>query len=79
MNERKRSRLRFRQFGSSQEAVNLNAASLQTQEREAVASLLPVSMHTGQIILLTKLPRLIFISKILQGMCRCSALSPGSS
>jgi hypothetical protein len=31
------------------------ASYLQTEEREAVAIPLPVSMHTGQIILLTKL------------------------
>jgi hypothetical protein len=38
-----------------QEAVNLNPASLQTQEREAVVMPLPISMHTGQIIMLTKM------------------------
>jgi hypothetical protein len=45
----------FRQFVNRQEAVNLNPASLQTQEREAVVISLPISMHTGQIFLLTKL------------------------
>jgi len=40
---------------SRQEAVNGNSASLQTKEREAVANSLPISMHTGQIILLTKM------------------------
>jgi hypothetical protein len=39
---------------SRQEAVNGNSASLQTKEREAVVSSLPITMHTGQIILLTK-------------------------
>jgi len=29
--------------------------SLQTKEREAVVSSLPISMHTGQIIMLTKM------------------------
>jgi hypothetical protein len=33
----------------------LNAASLQTQEREAVEVSLPISMHAGQIFLLTKI------------------------
>ncbi len=41
--------------GSRQEAVNGNSASLQTKEREAVVSSLLNSMHTGQIILLTKM------------------------
>jgi hypothetical protein len=40
---------------TGQETVNLNAASLQIQEREAVEVSLPVSMHAGQIFLLTKL------------------------
>jgi hypothetical protein len=40
---------------TGQETVNLNAASLQTQESEAVEVTLPVSMHNGQILLLTKL------------------------
>jgi hypothetical protein len=40
---------------SRQEAVNPISASLQTQEREAVEVPLPISMHTGQIILLTKM------------------------
>jgi hypothetical protein len=38
-----------------QEAVNGDSVSLQTQEREAVVMPLPVSMHAGQIFLLTKL------------------------
>jgi hypothetical protein len=38
-----------------QEAVNGNSASLQTKEREAIELPLPVSMHAGQIFLLTKL------------------------
>jgi len=38
-----------------QKTVNLNAASLQTQEREAFEVTLPISMHTGQIIMLTKM------------------------
>jgi len=46
---------RFRLLQTGQETVNLNTASLQTQEREAVEVTLPVSLHTGQIILLTKL------------------------
>jgi len=45
----------FRYTQTRQETVNLNPASLQTQEREAVVMPLPVSMHTGQIIMLTKL------------------------
>ena len=45
----------FRYLQTGQETVNLNAASLQTQEREAVEVSLPISMHTGQIILLTKM------------------------
>jgi len=40
---------------TGQETVNLNATSLQTQEREAVEVSLPISMHAGQIFLLTKL------------------------
>jgi hypothetical protein len=40
---------------SRQEAVNANSASLQTKEREAVACSLPITMHAGQIFLLTKL------------------------
>ena len=46
---------RFRQLQTRQEVVNGNSVSLQTQEREAVEVSLPVSMHTGQIFLLTKL------------------------
>jgi hypothetical protein len=38
-----------------QEVVNGYSASLQTQEREAVEVPLPISMHTGQIIMLTKM------------------------
>jgi hypothetical protein len=38
-----------------QEAVNGDSVSLQTKDTEAVKVPLPVSMHTGQIILLTKL------------------------
>lgn len=40
---------------TGQEALNLNAASLQTQEREAVEVPLPIPMHSGQIIMLTKM------------------------
>lgn len=46
---------RFAYLQTGQETVNLNPASLQTQEREAVVTSLPISMHAGQIILLTKL------------------------
>ncbi|HET9712809.1 MAG TPA: hypothetical protein VFP64_13025 [Pyrinomonadaceae bacterium] len=42
-------------FEPRQEVVNGNSASLQTKEREAVVNSLPVSMHTGQIIMLTKM------------------------
>ena len=45
----------FRLFANRSETVNLNAASLQTQEREAGEVSLPISMHTGQILMLTKL------------------------
>jgi len=45
----------FAYLQTGQETVNLNPASLQTQEREAVEVTLPNSMHTGQIFLLTKL------------------------
>jgi hypothetical protein len=45
----------FAYLQTGQEAVNLNAASLQTQEREALVISLPISMHTGQIIMLTKM------------------------
>jgi hypothetical protein len=38
-----------------QEAVNGNSSSLQTKDREAVVIPLPISMHAGQIFLLTKL------------------------
>lgn len=40
---------------SRQGAVNGNAASLQLKDREAVEVSLPNSMHTGQIIMLTKM------------------------
>jgi hypothetical protein len=40
---------------SRQGAVNGNAASLQTKDREAVEVSLPISMHAGQIIMLTKM------------------------
>ena len=40
---------------SRQEAVNAISASLQTKDGEVVEVPLPNSMHTGQIILLTKL------------------------
>ena len=36
-------------------AVNGNSPSLQTKDREAVVSSLPISMHSGQIIMLTKM------------------------
>jgi hypothetical protein len=42
-------------FEPRQQAVNCHSASLQTKESEAVEVSLPISMHTGQIILLTKL------------------------
>ena len=42
-------------FEPRQQAVNSHSGSLQTQEREAVVIPLPVSMHTGQIIMLTKM------------------------
>ena len=45
----------FADLQTRQETVNLNPASLQTQEREAVEVSLPISMHTGQIIMLTKM------------------------
>ena len=45
----------FAYLQTRQETVNLNAVSLQTQEREAVEVTLPISMHAGQIFLLTKL------------------------
>ncbi|HYV12063.1 MAG TPA: hypothetical protein VE980_14275 [Pyrinomonadaceae bacterium] len=38
-----------------QEAVNSNSSGLQTKDREAVEVSLPISMHTGQIIMLTKM------------------------
>jgi hypothetical protein len=40
---------------SRQEAVNGNSVTLLTKEREAVEVPLPISMHTGQIIMLTKM------------------------
>lgn len=45
----------FAYLQTGQETVNLNTASLQTQEREAFEVTLPISMHTGQIIMLTKM------------------------
>ena len=38
-----------------QEADNANSASLETKERKAVEVPLPISMHAGQIIMLTKM------------------------
>jgi hypothetical protein len=38
-----------------QQAVNCNSAILQTKEMQAVVRPLPISMHAGQILLLTKL------------------------
>lgn len=38
-----------------QEVVNWKSVSSQTKEREAVEVTLPISMHTGQIIMLTKM------------------------
>jgi hypothetical protein len=43
----------FRQSATRQEVVNGDSVSLQTQEREAVG--VPISMHAGQIIMLTKM------------------------
>ena len=51
--ENPRYRVAYLQTG--QETVNLIPASLQTQEREAFEVTLPISMHAGQIFLLTKL------------------------
>lgn len=45
----------MRNLKSRQGAVNGVSATLQTKEREAVEIPLPVSMHTGQIIMLTKM------------------------
>ncbi len=42
-------------FPSGQKVANSFSESLQTKEREAVVSSLPISMHTGQIILLAKM------------------------
>jgi hypothetical protein len=42
-------------FAICQKAVNCNSASLQTKEREAIEVSLPISMHTGQILMLTKM------------------------
>jgi hypothetical protein len=44
----------FAYLQTGQEPVNFKAVSLQTQEREAVVISLPISMHAGQIFLLTK-------------------------
>ena len=38
-----------------QEGVNGNSPSLQTKGREALVIPLPISMHTGQIIMVTKM------------------------
>ena len=48
-------RFGFRQIATRQEVVNGDSANLQTKETEAVVMPLPVSMHTGQIIMLTKM------------------------
>ena len=45
----------FRQIATRQEAVNGGSASLQTKETEAVEVTLPILMHAGQIIMLTKM------------------------
>jgi hypothetical protein len=45
----------FSPFPNRQEDVNGNSLSLQKQEKEAVEVALPNSMHTGQIIMLTKM------------------------
>jgi len=42
-------------FEPRQQAVNCHSASLQTKESEAVEVSLPISMHAGQVFLLTKL------------------------
>ena len=42
-------------FATRQQAVNCNSASLQTKDRGAFEVPLPVSMHAGQIIMLTKM------------------------
>ncbi len=42
-------------FATRQQAVNCNSASLQTKDRGAFEGTLPISMHAGQIFLLTKL------------------------
>jgi len=52
---RREIRIPFRYTQTRQETVNLNPTSLQTQQREAVVMPLPISMHAGQIFLLTKL------------------------
>ena len=48
-------RVRFPQSATRQEVVNGNSASLQIQGREALVIPLPITMHTGQIIMLTKM------------------------
>jgi hypothetical protein len=48
-------RVRFPQFATRQEAVNRNSVSLQTKDSEAVEVPLSISMHTGQIIMVTKM------------------------
>jgi hypothetical protein len=45
----------FANLQTRQEAVIRNSASLQIIEREAVVIPLPVSMHAGRIIMLTKM------------------------
>jgi hypothetical protein len=45
----------FPQSATRQEVVNYNSSRLQTKEKEAVVIPLPISMHAGQIFLLTKL------------------------
>ena len=45
----------FCYFPTRQQVVNHDSASLQTKHREAVVIPLPISMHTGQIIMLTKM------------------------
>jgi hypothetical protein len=40
----------FAYLQTSEETVNLNAASMRTKDREAVEVSLPNSMHAGQII-----------------------------
>jgi hypothetical protein len=51
----KKLRARFSPFATPSRSRQLKSASLQTKEREAVVIPLPNSMHTGQIIMLTKM------------------------